>query len=147
MIRALLDTNLFISYLLSARRQTSAMGAILETAIQGRFQLLFTPGLTVEIRTTITNRADLTAKSAPDIVDRLIAALDLIAEPIPAIEGEIPRIGRDPKDDYLVAHAVVAGADYLVIWDYDLRDMRSLDGVAFVSPPDFLAVLRADGNI
>lgn len=143
MIRALLDTNLFISYLLSARRQSSAIGVILDAAIQGRFRLLFTPGLAAEIRTTVAGRADLAAKITPESLDRIITVLDTIAEPIPAIEGEIPRLGRDPKDDYLVAHAVLARADYLVSWDFDLRDIRPLGGVTFVSPPEFLTVLRA----
>ncbi len=145
MIRALLDTNLFISFLLSPRREALAIGAILAAAVAGRFTLLFTPGLATEIRSTVSNRSDLAAKIAPERLGQLMALVEAIAEPIPALGPEIPVIGRDPKDDYLIVHAVLARADYLVSWDFDLRDIGSLGGVAVVSPPEFLAVLRTAG--
>lgn len=54
---------------------------------------------------------------------------------------------RDPDDDYLIAHALAAGADYLVSWDNDLRDLGFVDGLAIVSPPEFLRILREAGRL
>lgn len=69
----------------------------------------------------------------------------MLAEEIPRITEELPRIGRDPKDDYLIAHAVAAGAEYLVSWDKDLLDLDAVEGVAIVDPPGLLHAFRAAG--
>ena len=146
-LRALVDTNAFISYLPSRAPETSAIGAILAAAAAGSFTLLFTPGVADEIRKTIAERPDLGAKIDATEIEALLSTLDTLAESIPRIEEELPRIGRDPKDDYLIAHAVVGAADYLVSWDLDLRDLAQIAGVKIVSPPEFLHALRDAGLV
>ena len=143
--RALIDTNAFISYLLSRVPETSAIGAILAAAAAGRFTLLFTPDVADEIRTTVAERPELSARIGTSDIDALLTTVDSLAESIPRIEDEVPRVGRDPKDDYLIAHAVVAAADYLVSWDYDLRDIGEIDGLKIVSPSKFPHALRDAG--
>lgn len=144
-MRALLDTNLFISFLLSRTRLSSAVGAILAAAATGRFVLLFTPSVGDEIVRKVAERADLAARITDDDVAQLLANLGEIAETIPRIQGPLPALCRDPKDDYLIAHAKTGGADYLVSWDTDLRDMGQVDRVRIVSPSEFLHVLRDAG--
>ena len=146
-MRALLDTSLFISYLLSSARTASAMGTILDVATAGRFTLLSTPDLTREIRDTVAERPDLAARIAPADVDALLADVDALAEPIPRLPGPFPAVCRDRDDDYLIAHAIAARADYLVRWDKDLRDLGQVDGVRIVSPPEFLRILREAGRL
>ncbi len=144
-VRALLDANLFISYLLSTTPLTSATGAILAAATEERFVLLFTPGVADEIVWKVTERLDLTSRIAPAEVAALLADLDEIAETVPRLPGPLPAVSRDPKDDYLIAHARAAGADFLVSWDKDLCDLRQVDEIKIVSPPEFLQALRAAG--
>ena len=48
-MRALLDTSLLISYLLSRQPTTSATGLILRAALAGRITLLFTAGIADEL--------------------------------------------------------------------------------------------------
>ena len=60
--------------------------------------------------------------------------MDKITDPIPAVT-------RDPKDDYLLAHAVLGAADYLVSGDQDLLVLERLEGVKIVTPREFLAVM------
>lgn len=144
-MRALLDTNLFISDLLSSSPEASSVGAILGAATDDGFTLLFTPGIADEIRATVTDRPDLAAKIGEADVEVLLGVLDVLAEEIPRITEELPRIGRDPKDDYLIAHAVAAGAEYLVSWDKDLLDLDAVEGVAIVDPPGLLHAFRAAG--
>jgi len=61
---------------------------------------------------------------------------------IPATE--LPRYTEDPDDDYLVALALAAGADYLVSGDQDLLDLgRISDGegrilTRVLTPREFL---------
>ncbi len=133
-MRALLDTNLFISYPLSRRRMASAIGAILEAATAGLFTLHFAPEVAEEIERAVAERPDLTARITPAEVRDLTRSLREIAEAVPRLRDVAPKIGRDPGDDYLIAQAVVARADYLVSWDKDLLDLVEVAGVLIVSP-------------
>ncbi len=144
-MRALLDSNLFISYLLSVTPSASAVGAILEAAAEGRIALLFTPDIADEIVSKVVQRADLSARITAVELEALFADIAEIAEPTPRLSGPFPAICRDHKDDYLIAHALAVHADALVSWDKDLRDLRSLERLRFLSPPEFLATLRELG--
>ena len=143
MMRVLLDTNLFISYLLSRNPTSSAMGAILRAAVLGHLVLLFPVDVGKEIRDTVTHRLDLSAKIPLANLDELLTLVDGVAERLPPLQDVLPRVVRDPKDDYLIAHAVLAGADVLVGWDKDLRDLGEVAGVRIASPTELLEVLRA----
>lgn len=144
-MRALLDANLFISYLLSPTPLTSAMGAILTAAAEERFVLLFTRGVADEIVSKVAERPDLAARITPADVAALLADLAAIAETIPPLPDPLPALSRDPKDDYLIAHAHAAGADCLVSSDRDLRDLQEVHGITIASPPEFLHALRVAG--
>lgn len=146
-MRALLDANLFISYLLSPTPLTSAVGAILAAAAAGRFVLLFTPAVADEIVSKVAERPDLAARIVPADVEELLGELTEIAETVPRLLGPIPAVSRDAKDDYLIAHALAGAADYLVSWDKDLLDLREIDGLKMVNPPAFLRALREAGRL
>ena len=146
-MRTLLDTNLFVSYLLSSRSVASAVGAILQAAAAGSFVLIFPPEVAEEIAVTIAGRPDLAARIARSDIERLIRALGAIAESAPALREPAPSVSRDPKDDYLIAQAIVARADYLVSRDNDLLDLGQVAGVRIVSPPTFLRILRETGRL
>jgi len=141
-MRALLDANLFISYLLSATPVTSAMGAILAAAAADRFVLLFTPDVADEIVHKVAGRTDLAARITAADVAALLADVAEIVEPVPRLTGPFAAICRDHKDDYLIAHAAAANADFLISWDKDLRDLQHVDELRIVSPPAFLRALR-----
>ena len=66
-----------------------------------------------------------------------IAAARLVVPP------PYPAIGRDPKDDYLIAHAIAARADYLVTGDKDLLVLGAVGGITILSPAACVAVLDA----
>jgi len=144
-MRALLDTNLLIGILLSSNPSASAIGAIILAALDGRFTLLLTAGVTDEFDRKPRERPDLAAKISRGQADALLATLATVAEAIPALPGPYPEIGGDRKDDFLFAHAKAGGADYLVTWDKGLRNLRRVGGVAIVSPAEFLRILRDAG--
>lgn len=146
-MRALLDANLFISYLLSRNPRTSAVGAILEAAAEERFVLLYTSGIADELVPKLTERPDLARRITPSDLEELLAGLVAIAETVPQLPGPIPAISRDAKDDYLIAHARAGSADVLVSWDKDLRDLHEVAGLRIMNPPEFLHALRDAGLI
>jgi uncharacterized protein len=142
-VRVLLDTNVLISNLHSARPATSATGVLLRAALTGGFTLLVVQGVVDELLAKLRDRPDLSTRIAPEDAQDLIMALRVVAESVPLYSEPYPEIGRDRKDDFLIAHAVLAAADYLVSWDQDLLDLGTVGNVKIVSPPAFLDVLRA----
>ena len=67
--------------------------------------------------------------------------LRAVGEPIPRITQPIPALTRDPKDDYLIAYALVGGADFLVTGDADLLVLKQIDSLKIVTAREFLARL------
>ena len=59
------------------------------------------------------------------------------AEMLPEIQEPIPAVVRDPKDDDLIAHAVLGRAVVLVASDEDLPALEHLDTVRILSPRQF----------
>lgn len=146
LLRVLLDTNVLISYLLSSARTTSAAGATVQAAIDGRYRLLFTAGVAEVVR-KLNERPDLAACIPRTDAADLVALMDEVADHLPRLPEPFPAIGRDRKDDFLIAHAIVAVADLLVSWDKDLTDLVEVEGVRIVSPPEFLHILRERGSL
>jgi hypothetical protein len=51
-------------------------------------------------------------------------------------------VTRDPKDDYLIAYALVGAADYRVTGDRDLLVLGQVDDVKIVTPRAFATLLE-----
>lgn len=96
---------------------------------------------------------DLTAEAADELADRfsrevieeLAAFVEImrqVGEVVAEIEDEIPAVSRDPKDDYLLAYAVVGETDYLVTGDKDLLVLDSLGSLRINNPTDFAALME-----
>jgi putative PIN family toxin of toxin-antitoxin system len=60
----------------------------------------------------------------PDNLKEFLATIQEMSEVVPRIKGPIPAVTRDRKDDYLLAYALVGGADYLVTGDEDLLALQ-----------------------
>lgn len=142
-MRVLLDTNVLISYLLSAKPANSAAGAIFTAAGAGQITLLYVDDVIEELQRKLRTRPDLAARIPEPRAAQLISDLQDLAVPVQRLTSPYPAIGRDRNDDFLFAYAVTAGADYLVSWDWDTLDIDEIEGVKVVNPPGLLAILRA----
>jgi putative PIN family toxin of toxin-antitoxin system len=140
-VRALLDSNILISYLLAPANQ-SPVTEIVRRGVLSDFVLLFPADLGTEMSEKAHSKPYLSKRIAPDDVGRLVAILARVSEPVPRIDEPIPAVTRDPKDDYLLAYAVLGRADYLVTGDRDLLVLRKVAAVTIVTPHEFLEVLR-----
>ena len=145
-MRALLDANVLINYLLTPLPDRAA-GAVIGAATSGAYTLLLMDALVEETRRRIAEKPSLASHIRPEQIDRLWSLLTTVAELLPRIPGPFPPRGRDRKDDYLLAYAIAYRVDYLVSWDNDLRVLDVVEGVQIVSPPEFLGVLRALGRL
>ncbi|HEX5506624.1 MAG TPA: putative toxin-antitoxin system toxin component, PIN family [Thermomicrobiales bacterium] len=141
-MRALIDTNVFISYVLSPAQRAGTIGAMVEAALSRAFELLMPEALLTEIVTIMTTKPYVVERISAEEAVAFARAIRAVAIVPPAIEGAIPHVVRDPKDDYLLAYALVGGADYLVTGDRDLLDLPPLAGLTIVGPTAFAAALE-----
>jgi putative PIN family toxin of toxin-antitoxin system len=113
----------------------------MEALLDGRFTLLLPGEALQELAETAASKPHLANKIAPAQLALLHDLLQSVAEHIAPFEGTFPSIGRDRKDDYLIAYAVVGEADYLVTGDKDLLVLGSVGGVTIVTPVYFADLL------
>lgn len=141
-MRVLLDANVFISFLLHPQRQ-SPSARLIRAALAGRYTLLLPEALLAEFSDRIRGKPYLAGRIAPAGVDDLAAILGAVSETVPVILTPIPAVTRDPKDDYLLAYAVVGEADVLVTGDEDLLVLGRVGAMQIVTPRVFLEWLDA----
>ena len=136
--RVVLDTNVFVSALISPQRYPAA---ILKALRSGLFTLLASPPVNEEI-IEVLNR--------PRIRDRYglgerIFDVSFILWEVAELVVHLPEVlvCSDPDDDKFLATAVGGKTDFLVTGDVgDLLHLREYKGVAIVSPREFISRLR-----
>jgi putative PIN family toxin of toxin-antitoxin system len=132
-LRAVVDPGVLLAAIITPE---GTSGRLLRAAIDGQFGLVVSPLLLGELGRVLSRdkfRRYLSQNEASLAVRSLADLAELIADPEPTPTGLCP----DPKDDYLVALARHADADYLVTGD------RHLDGVSrppVRRPSNFLAL-------
>ena len=108
----------------------------------GTFRLILPKPVVDELQDRTTQKPYLAGRISSETVARLIDSLFLVAEPTIDPDEPLPEIGRDRDDDYLYAHAVLGGADYLVSGDRDVLAVERVGNVRIVSPATFADILR-----
>jgi hypothetical protein len=139
-MRVLLDANIFISFLLNPT-QPGAVRRVVAGAIRGDFTLLLPAALLEEFVSKIPTRTYLAERISTEELASFAAILREVGEVVAEIKTEIPAVTRDPKDDYLLAYAIVGEADYLVTGDKDLLFLESVGSLTIVKPVDFITLL------
>lgn len=136
-MRVLLDTNILISYLLH-RSPASPVTTLVEAAILGDFTLLLPESLLEELSARVSTKRYLTDRITPEEFRHLSALLLAQGELIPRFTEATPAVTRDPKDDYLLAYAIIGEADFLVTGDEDLLVLREVRGMKILRPREFV---------
>lgn len=114
-IKIIVDTNLFISFLIGKR-----LAGLKQTLIQSDVQLIFSEQNIEEIR-IVTQRPKFKKYFAKSDVADLIDFIYTIGQ-VEEITSE-PDVCRDPKDNFLLALSDKGKADYLVTGDVDLLNI------------------------
>jgi putative PIN family toxin of toxin-antitoxin system len=139
-IRATVDANVLISHLLKPAAD-GPPNRVVKAAIAQVFELVIVETTLLEMRDSIQAKPYLNERITSENTTQLESALRLSARVIPESIDNVPRLTRDPGDDYLLAHAILHDIAYLVSGDRDLLELGAFEGVRIVSPAAFAALL------
>ena len=140
MLRAVLDTNVVVSALI---RPGGPPGRILDRLVDGDFVLVLSPAMLDELGRTVRQPGVRKyVRLSDDELDSRLAQLETLADPV---EGTLALTValRDPDDLMVLVTAVEGRADYIVTGDADLLTLGACEGVAIVTPREFLERLGA----
>lgn len=133
-MRVILDTNIFLSALLSGRGPPAQ---IVDAWYAGRFDLVTSTAQIEEFKIAARYeriRPYLTRAAVGRSVNALRTA-EVLTERIPrAVDSP------DPGDDYLLAMAIAGAADFLVTGDKALLSMKRIGSTRIVSPRRFVSL-------
>ena len=137
-MRAVLDTNLLVSYLLTHH---PPIATIIDGFLaQDEFVMVTAPELLAELDRVLTY-PKLQRYYTDEERTRFVALVMALGEVVDLPET-IPRICRDPDDDRLIACAVVGEADVIVSGDDDLLALERVGGIPILTAAQFLAMLE-----
>lgn len=137
-MRVVIDPNLLVSYLLTHR---GPIAQIIDTHLaQEDFTLLGCVQLLEEL-----DRVLQYSKFQRYFDDktrlRFVALIASLSELVD-FPDQVPRLVRDPKDDYLIACALAGKADFLVSGDKDVLEIIAVETVKIVTAKQFLETLE-----
>ncbi|MBI4491171.1 MAG: putative toxin-antitoxin system toxin component, PIN family [Chloroflexi bacterium] len=146
LMRAVVDTNVWISAVLNPAGPPAAVRAALQ---QRRYVLVTSEPLLAEVAMVLTRprfarRYGVTPADVSDLVGLLRERADVVT-----VTGAVP-LCRDPSDDMLIETALNGRADTLVTRDDDLKgapDVAAIlgeRGVAVLTVRRFLAALEVE---
>lgn len=141
-MRVLLDTDILISYLLSSQPDTTSV-RIIRAAAEERFTLLLPDEILDELARKLIEKRDVAGRITPHNAQLFVTLLRELGEALPSLETPIPAIARDPKDDFLYAHAILAQADCLVTGDEDLLALSHRSDIRILTPAAFAHTIKA----
>lgn len=137
-LRAVLDTNVFVSAFLS-RNPTSPTRELVQRWLAGAFTLLISDTLLDELTEKLIERG-IEQEQVITFLTTLSSLSEYVAVPAEAVQ---PVITADPDDDHVLACTVVGSADYLVSYDphFDVLG-GEYQGVKIVKALPFLWAVR-----
>lgn len=132
-LKVVIDTNIWISFLIG--KKLSGLQSLLSL---GKVELVLCKELIEEIQ-LVTRRPKL-AKYFPEAdVEQLLSFMEVIGRLY--IPCKMASTCRDPKDDYLLALAQEAKADYLLTGDKDLLVLEYIGKTQIITVSFFEEIL------
>jgi len=134
-LQLIIDTNLWISFIISNKQQ------LLDPLLfSGKAKLLFSTELITELESTIT-KPKLKKYFKTNTLEEMLLAFDAFIDLIDV--QSIVTICRDPKDNFLLALAKDSKADYLLTGDNDLLDIKNFGKTKIITINNFFEVTKS----
>ncbi|MGV8138170.1 MAG: putative toxin-antitoxin system toxin component, PIN family [Mangrovibacterium sp.] len=132
-IKAIIDTNLFVSFLIGKR-----LHGLKTLMTDSRNELIFAKQNIQELR-LVSLRPKFNKYFKSDDLEDLINLLETIGKVFEILDA--PDVCRDPKDDYLLELAKRSRADYLVTGDKDLLEIETYGSTRIVTASEFTLLI------
>jgi putative PIN family toxin of toxin-antitoxin system len=135
MLRVVLDTNVFVSSLLSTQ---GLPARVLNAWREGKYLLVISPPIIAEIVAVLESpRISKKYFIRPEDIEQLVELLKTDAVVVPghaAVTGAVP---RDPQDEIFLACALDADADCIVSGDRHLLDLQTYKKIPIFTVKQF----------
>lgn len=140
MLRVVLDTNVFVSSLLSTK---GLPAQVLHAWREGRYMLVTSPPIIAEIIEVLESpRISKKYLIGQEDIEHLVDLLKTDTILVPgraAVKGSVP---QDPRDEMFLACAIDAKADCIVSGDRHLLDLRTYRGIPILTVNEFAEKLE-----
>jgi len=133
-IKVIIDTNLFISFLIGKK-----LKGLKELLTDFRVELIFAEQNIQELR-MVSKRPKFKKYFKADDLDDLVDLIKAIGKVIEIVN--VPEICRDPKDNYLLELARISKSNYLVTGDIDLLEIGNYKGTKIITAKEFDRIFR-----
>jgi len=139
-LRVVLDTNVFVSSLLSTQ---GLPAQVLNAWREGRYMLVTSPAIIAEIVEVlelprIAKKYSMRQEDIESLVD-LLKTDTILVPGRAAIKGAVP---QDPRDEMFLACAIDASADCIVSGDRHLLDLHTYRGIPILTVKEFAEKLE-----
>ena len=133
MLRAVLDTNVLVSAIISDGKSRE----LLKRGITNQYSII-TSDLILKELLTVLRRPKF--KTGEDEIHRTILALIRTADVV-NVTSKLKAVKEDPKDDIIVETAVDGEADMIVTGDSHLLRLKNFEGIKIITVEEMLACL------
>lgn len=137
MLSAVLDTNVLAS---GALTSSSIPRQLLNEWKNGYFKLYISNFILEELKEVFEKPFFKRLITKRDM-DDFVSLLETDAIPVQLIIN-VKEIATHPEDDFILATAVNAKAEYLVTGDRHLQDLKQFKGINIVSPRTFSEIIE-----
>ncbi len=141
MIRAVLDTNILVSALIT--KKSSAPLQLYKAFTIKQFLLITSPSILAEVEDVINRKKVIkyhrrNLEQRKEIMKQLVKLSYVTLE---SVTTEDVIIERDPDDDKFLDAAIEGNADFIVSGDRHLLDLKTYEGIKILTPKEFLQLL------
>jgi uncharacterized protein len=139
-LRVVLDTNVFVSSLLSTE---GTPAQLLNAWREGRYMLVTSPAIIAEVVEVLESpRISKKYLIRHQDVENLVDVLKTDAVLVPGEAGVKGSVPRDPRDEMFLACAIDANADCIVSGDRHLLDLKTFRGIPILTVNEFAEELE-----
>ena len=140
MIRAVVDTNVLISALIS--KKPSPPLNIYNLLKSADFLLITSPAILEELEEVINRKTIIKLhKRSQQQIDEILQEIAETSYIVPGMIS-VEAVKKDPDDDKFIAAAIEGKADYIVSGDKPLLNIKEYMGIKIISPKDFMRLLK-----
>lgn len=134
MIRAVLDTNVYISSLF----WRGAPYLIVQEGLRGFFMMLTSEAILEEVEHTLQRKFQFPLEDTRTFIE-IIALNAHIIEP----NFRVSIVIADPTDNKIVECAIAGQADFIISGDKHILTLKKYKGIEMLSPASFLDILKS----